>query len=579
MPVDWRIATGVICCYGFLKEMRPSEAFLTPYLKGPLKNLTEEQVNNQVYPVWTYSYLGALPLVFLLTDLLKYKPVIVFEALTYIATWLLLLWGQGVFQMQIMQFTYGFATATEIAYYSYIYPAVSTDHYQKVTSFTRTATLSGKFIAGTLGQLLISLKVADYFALNCVSLGSVSLAFIVSLCLPSVKFGRYFRDRSQPESVNQTNEAPPTIPHHDNQINDNSSVSQNNKELSDSAQIRNQISEATPINSAITPPTDKQTPPSFNQTPPTYETDCQQELRCSNAAWENDTSSILGSISSLSPYKVTSGFYGNNDPITEESTSRSGSTEVPNDVTNGVSGRIKNSKTLKAMCSENFTLLWRDFRDCYTNMYLLKWSLWWAFATCGNFQVGNYIQNLWDVISPSRDNPGVYNGAVEAFSTLSGALIALGLGYVKFNWRIYGELLMGVISLVDAVLLIVMSQTHSIWIAYVFYVMFRASYQMVITIATFQIAGQLVTERYALVFGCNTFVALALQTTMTAILVDKGGLDSPVTTQFIVYGSYFGLLGVGFITKAAYTLFTNGCRRSWRQRFITDYNELEEERL
>ena len=37
--------------------------------------------------MWTYSYLAILVLVFLLTDLAKYKPVIVLEGFAYIATW------------------------------------------------------------------------------------------------------------------------------------------------------------------------------------------------------------------------------------------------------------------------------------------------------------------------------------------------------------------------------------------------------------------------------------------------------------------------------------------------------------
>ena len=39
--------------------------------------------------VWTYAYLAILVLVFLLTDLAKYKPVIVLEGFAYIATWVL----------------------------------------------------------------------------------------------------------------------------------------------------------------------------------------------------------------------------------------------------------------------------------------------------------------------------------------------------------------------------------------------------------------------------------------------------------------------------------------------------------
>merc|ERR1719376_254280 len=102
-------------------DMKPSEPFLNNYLTGPVMNLTNEQTTYEVYPVWTYSYLSLLVVVFLLTDILRYKPVIVVEALAYIATWVLLIWGRGVPAMQAVEFFYGMATATEVAYYTYIY--------------------------------------------------------------------------------------------------------------------------------------------------------------------------------------------------------------------------------------------------------------------------------------------------------------------------------------------------------------------------------------------------------------------------------------------------------------------------
>ena len=54
-----------------------------------------------MYPVWTYSYLCVLVLVFLATDLLRYKAVIVVEGFAYVATWVTMLWGRGVGQMQV----------------------------------------------------------------------------------------------------------------------------------------------------------------------------------------------------------------------------------------------------------------------------------------------------------------------------------------------------------------------------------------------------------------------------------------------------------------------------------------------
>lgn len=64
------------------------------------------------------------------------------------------------------------------------------------------------------------------------------------------------------------------------------------------------------------------------------------------------------------------------------------------------------------------SLIWQDFKDAYSNKYLLKWSIWWAFATCGNFQVGNFIQPLWENIAPMDETETLYNGAVEATQTL-----------------------------------------------------------------------------------------------------------------------------------------------------------------
>ena len=45
-------------------------------------------------------------------------------ALAYIGTWCLLLWGRTLLSMQFMQFVYGVATSTEVAYYTYIYAKV-----------------------------------------------------------------------------------------------------------------------------------------------------------------------------------------------------------------------------------------------------------------------------------------------------------------------------------------------------------------------------------------------------------------------------------------------------------------------
>lgn len=44
---------------------------------------------------------------FFLTDILRYKPIIVVEAFSLFATWALLVWGKTVWHMQIMQISFG----------------------------------------------------------------------------------------------------------------------------------------------------------------------------------------------------------------------------------------------------------------------------------------------------------------------------------------------------------------------------------------------------------------------------------------------------------------------------------------
>lgn len=291
--IDWKVLTLVVCCFGFFKDLRPSEAYLTAYLTGPWKNLTATEVNNEVYPWWTYSYLIWLVPMFLLTDYFRYKPVLVVDGVAYITTWALLLWAQGVPAMKGMQIIYGLATACEIGYYSYLYAVVPREHFQKIASFTKAASLFGKFVAYLCGQLFLSFDVLDIFQLNIFSFVSVIIAFFITLVLPRAKHSELFNPKAE----------------HDT-------------------------------------------------------TDTQKE--------SNQTSNTVNIVT------------------------------------------IRGPKTL-------VVFLLNEVKAIYLNRSVLIWSIWWAFASCGNFQVGNYIQNLWHILTPyknDRKQRHLYNGAVEAAGTL-----------------------------------------------------------------------------------------------------------------------------------------------------------------
>lgn len=162
-------------------------------------------MTNEIFPVWTYSYLVLLLPVFILTDYVRYKPVLILQGISFIITWLLLLFGQGVKAMQVVEFFYGIVTATEVAYYAYIYSVVSPEHYQKVSGYCRGITLVAYTMASVLAQLLVSLAKMSYFYLNVISLVSVSMAFLFSFFLPMPKKSMFFHAKLSTEVQKPSN--------------------------------------------------------------------------------------------------------------------------------------------------------------------------------------------------------------------------------------------------------------------------------------------------------------------------------------------------------------------------------------
>ena len=343
----WVYFTIIMCCYAFFKEFKPSEAFLTPYLVDS-KNFTKLEVNSQIYPYWPYSYLVASFFIFLFTDFLRYKPVILLEAYSYLATRLLLIWGTSVFSMQWMQVAYGVASASEVAFFAYIYLAVPDVRFKIVTSLLRAIRLLGQSGSSAIAQVVTSTGAFTFLQLNYISFVSVLIACVFALLIPN--------------------------------------------------------------------------PISFPCEP----------------TWTRGIVSIV--------------------PAPQKQGRRS---------------------TLK-----NFVVCTlKDFIKFYSDPALLKWSLWWAFSMCGVLQVGNYVQSLWKKIAEDAHQSHEYNGLVEAVAQLCSALAALLISAVKINWRLWGEVIIGLLCLVDSVMLLIASQSLTVWTAYLCHILYRTTYSFLITIA------------------------------------------------------------------------------------------------
>lgn len=440
-PKKWKFAVIFLCCYGFMGSIKPGEPFITPNLLSAEKNFTREQVTNEITPVLTYSYMAVLVPAFLLTDFLRYKPVLVIQGLSQVIIWLIMLFGSTLLQMQLMEFFYGVTMACRVAYSSYVFSLVSPILYQRVAGYSRSVTLLGVFISSVLGQLCMSFGNITYYTLSAISLGFVSCGLLLALCLPWPKRSLFF----------------------------------------------NRIQEKGKATTA--------------------ETDQMNPTQDRKSKWKD---SVL--VQMLLELKHV--------------------VKMPN---------------------------------------LRLWSLWWIFNSTGYYLVLFYVHILWYKVYPKN----AYNGGVEAASTLLSALTSFAAGYAKIRWNIWSELVIAVITAVQGGLLLLMGTTDSIWVCYVSYVIFRAFYQFLVPIATFQIASSLTKELCALVFGINTFLGTILKSIINLIFADKRGLGLDVQKQFLIYFVYFALLTVVYFSCAAVVIIRHFRNRPDREEEGTNEEPTE----
>ncbi|XP_059184125.1 reduced folate transporter [Centropristis striata] len=435
-PRKWKWSVIFLCFYGFMASIKPGEPFITPYLLSSEKNFTKEQVTNEITPVLTYSYMAVLVPTFLLTDFLRYKPVLIIQGVSQVVIWIILLLGTSLLEMQFMEFFYGITMACRVAYSSYIFSLVSPALYQRVAGYSRSSVLLGVFTSSVLGQLFMSFGNVSYYTLNAISLGFVSFGLSLSLCLPWPKRSLFF----------------------------NRTRNQEQKE----AAAKSELDKMNPKESGPSPAA----PPS------------------AASSWRDSV----------------------------------------------------------------FVQMLLEVRNVVRMPNLRLWSLWWIFNSTGYYLVLFYVHILWYQVYAATENKKVYNGGVEAASTLLSAITSFAAGFVKIRWNVWSQLVIGLITALQAGLLLLMGTTGDIWVCYVAYIFFRGFYQFLVPIATFQIASSLSKELCALVFGINTFLGTILKSIINLIFSDKRGLALDVKSQFLVYFVYFSILTVVYFVCAAVVL-------------------------
>lgn len=127
-----------------------------------------------------------------MTDFLCYKPVLVLQASSLVVTYAMLWKARGMLAMQLLEFFFGLATASEVAYYSYIYSVVESTHYQRVTGYCRSATLLGSAAGSLIGQLLLSVAEVQLLHLVVITVASAAVAFVAPWFLPMPRRSLFF---------------------------------------------------------------------------------------------------------------------------------------------------------------------------------------------------------------------------------------------------------------------------------------------------------------------------------------------------------------------------------------------------
>jgi len=169
---------------GFFINCKPSEAYLTPYLRD-VKGFSEHTLNASVWPFSTYGQLALTIPVGLAAEYFGYRTTIFVSLLAREATRVLLVFGDTLFEMQVVELVYSFSEAGKIIYYAYVYMVLDIRDFQLGTSVVYAVYHSGMLIGSLIAEAINSYVTKDLTLLFYISWGIVSCGFLAFAILPA----------------------------------------------------------------------------------------------------------------------------------------------------------------------------------------------------------------------------------------------------------------------------------------------------------------------------------------------------------------------------------------------------------
>lgn len=183
----WKFITVMVTVFTFTVEIRPMDSFLTAYLTGPIVNVSLNEVSNVLTPIRIYFGVIGSFLVFLSSDYLRYKPVMIINGMLGMAAYVNLINSPTTFRIMMTEICLSLFACIEMAYYGYLYSKIEDkEHYQIATGFAKSGMLSGTCVGGILGQLVVYFNNCNYSVLPYYSLAFMTFATTWACFLPSV---------------------------------------------------------------------------------------------------------------------------------------------------------------------------------------------------------------------------------------------------------------------------------------------------------------------------------------------------------------------------------------------------------
>lgn len=170
--IGWR-RIAAFCSVAFFSALQPSEAFLTRILLA--KGLTDEQLENQVWPADAYAALALMLVVTMASDWLGQRAVIALGLVAWQLVCALLALADSVGAQVVMQIAYAFTTSARVVYFAYLFSVFSRD-LEIATACAIAAHHLGSVMGSGLSQILV--QFVPLFANNVANLVFVSWASV-----------------------------------------------------------------------------------------------------------------------------------------------------------------------------------------------------------------------------------------------------------------------------------------------------------------------------------------------------------------------------------------------------------------